>query len=324
MRCLIAIAALGLLACGSSVTPHESARPAQRHARAAREICPSSTSAATCTAMGESESDPEAAAALFTRACRAGDALGCARLAERYEQGRGVEHSMRRALSLYDRACRDELWKACTILGWLLDAGRGVEHDRDRAIALYEQACSGGERVACSNLGVFYRDGSGVGRSLRRAAALFSKSCELGHGSGCAHLAEVLETGGGDPTSALFFRLKGCLAGHRGSCADLDTPARTRGSRKEAADAACRRGNGRACLVLGHLLLDAGHSKRAERRALAIYRKACDMSQAFGCLALARMFEQGRGVAADRQRADSLRGRACAMDALTCRRPGGR
>jgi TPR repeat protein len=48
------------------------------------------------------------------------------------------------------------------------------------------------------------------------------------------------------------------------------------------------------------------------------------MSQAFGCLALARMFEQGRGVAADPRRAASLRGRACAMDALTCRRRGAR
>jgi len=43
-----------------------------------------------------------------------------------------------------------------------------------------------------------------------------------------------------------------------------------------------------------------------------------------GCLALARMFEQGRGVAADPRRAESLRGRACSMDPLTCRRRRGR
>jgi len=323
MRRLIGIAALGLLACGSSVTQKQPAHPAARHA--GREVCPSSTSAATCTAMGESERDPEAAAALFTRACRAGDALGCARLAERYEHGRGVEHSVRKAVSFYDRACRRNLWNACTILGWLLEEGRGIEPDRDRAISLYELACSSGERVACSNLGLFYVDGNGVQRSMRRAAALFSKSCELGHGSGCVHLAEVLESSGGDRTSALFFRLKGCLAGHRGSCDDLQGDgARPRDKRQQAAEAACRRGDGKACLVLGHLLLEGGHGKRSARRAFAVYRKACDMSQAFGCLALARMFEQGRGVAADARRAESLRGRACSMDPLTCRRRRGR
>jgi len=120
MRRLIGIAALGLLACGSSVTQKQPAHPAARHA--GREVCPSSTSAATCTAMGESERDPEAAAALFTRACRAGDALGCARLAERYEHGRGVEHSVRKL---------DGSWL------WNLSVGRVVERDaQGRAVRM--------------------------------------------------------------------------------------------------------------------------------------------------------------------------------------------
>lgn len=254
--------------------------------------------------------------------CR--DALECAQEAERYERGDGVERDMDRALSLYDRACRRELWKACTILGYLFEGGHGAPRNTRRATALYELACAGGERVACSNLGLFYLDGDGVQRSPRRAASLFSKSCELGHGSGCVHLAEVLETGGGDRTSALYFRLKGCLAGQDGACAELRRrPERTGvAAREKRAEAACARGDGKACVVLGHLILEHQRGRRAEKRAFAVYRKACDMSQAFGCLALARMFRDGRGVSADRRRADSLRGRACAMDPLTCP-PGG-
>lgn len=254
--------------------------------------------------------------------CR--DALDCARLAERYERGDGVERDMDRALSLYDRACRREQWHACTILGYLLEGGHGAPRDTRRATALYELACAGGERVACSNLGLFYLDGNGVRRSARRAASLFSKSCELGHGTGCVHLAKVLETGGVDRTSALFFRLKGCLAGHQDTCAELRRRPREHrpgaAAREKRAEAECKRGDGRACVVLGHLILERRSGRRAEKRAVAVYRKACDMSQAFGCLALARMFQDGRGVSADRRRADSLRGRACSMDPLTCRR----
>ena len=252
--------------------------------------------------------------------CR--DPLDCAQEAERYERGDGVERDMDRALVLYERACRRELWKACTILGYLLEGGHGAPRNARRATALYELACAGGERVACSNLGLFYLDGHGVQRSPRRAASLFSKSCELGHGTGCVHLARVLETGVGDRTSALYFRLKGCLAGQDDACAQLRRAPRAErtgvAAREKRAEAACTRGDGKACVVLGHLILEHQRGRRAEKRAFALYRKACDMSQAFGCLALARMFRDGRGVSVDRRRADSLGGRACAMDPLTC------
>ncbi|HEU5059331.1 MAG TPA: tetratricopeptide repeat protein, partial [Kofleriaceae bacterium] len=261
-------------------------------------------------------------------ACPGGEALGCARLAERYERGDGVERDVERAVTLYERACRRELWTACTILGWLLEGGRGVPRDAQRASAVYQLACAGGEGVACSNLGLFYRDGEGVERSARRAATLFTRSCQLGHGTGCLHLAAVLETGETrDATSALFFRLKACLAGHKATCAALRRPPRSQrggaGGREKRAAEACQRGDGKACVALGHLVLERGKGRRAERRAFAIYRKACDMSQAFGCLALARMFQEGRGVPPDRRRADHLRGRACSMDPLTCPRRGG-
>ena len=303
MRRLVGIALMWMVAsgCGSSLPEEQTAKPDRKPAAASGDSCPG------------------------------GEALGCARLAERYERGDGVERDLGRAASLYERACRRELWTACTILGWLLEGGHGIPRDPRKATAVYQLACAGGERVACSNLGIFYRDGEGgVERSPRRAASLFSKACELGHGTGCVRLAEVLDTGTErDHTSALFFRLKGCLAGHQDACSALRrAPSGQRGGaggQEKRAAAACERGNGKACVALGHLILERGKGKRAEKRAVAVYRKACDMSQAFGCLALARMFQQGRGVSADRQRAEHLRGRACSMDPLTCqRRRGGR
>src|SRR5262249_33230731 len=49
--------------------------------------------------------DPAQAAALQTRACDAGFALGCRRLAEQVEQGLGVARDPARAASLLQKAC---------------------------------------------------------------------------------------------------------------------------------------------------------------------------------------------------------------------------
>jgi TPR repeat protein len=76
-------------------------------------------------------------------------------------------------------------------------------------------------------------------------------------------------------------------------------------------------------VVLGHLTRRGRGVPRSPERAAELYRRACDMNRAFGCLALAGMFARGEGVAADARRAEQLASRACDLDPLACPRGDG-
>jgi uncharacterized protein len=280
---------------------------------------------------GSAPDEPERMVDRVARACDRGDARACASLGEQYERGRGVDRDIRTAAELYEMACVHGLAEACTVLGTLFEMSDGLPRDHRRAAALYVMACEEGEPVACKNLGIAYRLGKGVRQSASRAARFFLKACDMGHGSGCAALALLFRRGEGvveSDEASLFLELKGCLSGHASSCRAID-PAPAHGAPPRPRDLAararhrCTAGDEDACVVLGHLIRHGRQGRGAPRgavRAAELYRRACDMNRAFGCLALGEMFARGEGLPVDARRAAHLRARACELDALACGR----
>ena len=128
---------------------------------------------------------------LWQQACDAGEPKGCFGVGSMYEDGKGVEKNVKRAVDLYKRACDQSYAMGCYNLGLMYGNGRGVPKDLKRAADLYGRACDGGHAAACNNLGIQYANGQGVPRDDQKAAELYKRSCDAGDAAGCKNLAHL-------------------------------------------------------------------------------------------------------------------------------------
>ena len=55
---------------------------------------------------------------------------------------------------------------ACSNLGYVYENGKGVEKDLAKAVKFYEKACSDNE--GCTELGLLYANGTGVAKDLKK------------------------------------------------------------------------------------------------------------------------------------------------------------
>ena len=69
-----------------------------------------------------------------------------------YANGNGVAKDDTRAAAFYSRACNANDALGCSNLGSNYWNGRGVPHDDSHAAALYSRACDANNAIACSNL----------------------------------------------------------------------------------------------------------------------------------------------------------------------------
>jgi uncharacterized protein len=150
--------------------------------------------------------DEARAAALFTKACDAGSALGCSNLGILFEQGRGVGKDEARAAALYTKACDAGNEGGCYFLGNMFVEGRGVGKDEARAASLLTKACDRGFAPGCSTLGLLFEHGHGVVKDEARAAALYTKACdgELAPGGCKARFERVVPMFAAKPCGAAF------------------------------------------------------------------------------------------------------------------------
>ncbi len=139
-----------------------------------------------------------------------------------------------------------------------------------------DAACDRGDAAACE-LRATGLTGAILERN-RRAYALHVRACHLGRGSACVAAGTLARDGRGmDPNAerALSLYVLGCNAGDARGCE-------------------LQKVGGLDAIVA------AKHA-----------RAGCDAGAAFACSALARMYEEGRGVAADRGTAHRLHRKAC-------------
>lgn len=178
------------------------------------------------------------------------------------------------------------------LLGLMHDRGHGVERDLERAAAWYEQAATQGFAPAQTNLGVLLQTGAVDEPAPEHAARWYEQASAQGHAAARHNLAMLLLTG-------------------RGVKVDRD---RARTLLKHAA----RDGDANAQYLYGSLLAegvepmenakaaDADLDETAKRRAARWYEKAAEQGHAPARFALALLYDTGRGVRPDYEKAVEL------------------
>lgn len=134
--------------------------------------------------------------ALFEKACRLGNASGCANLGTRLLYGGGGERNPAAATSILERACAQGDARGCSIAGDAFWAGLGIPSDGPRALKNYAKGCDGGNELACTNLGAIYMGSAkGVAVDFAKAAALARRACHGGVAIACGNAGAINELG---------------------------------------------------------------------------------------------------------------------------------
>ena len=114
-------------------------------------------------------------------ACDAGEADGCRRLANRYEEGLGAPRDRARALALYRRGCERGEGFHCLLGGWLQTATRDAD-EISQGLALLRRACELEHLAGCTAAAwLIERDQPGA----REAAELRASACQAGYMHAC-------------------------------------------------------------------------------------------------------------------------------------------
>jgi uncharacterized protein len=143
--------------------------------------------------------------------------------------------------------------------------------------------CANGNGPSCVTLGTIYHEGRGVPVDNSRGDALWKQGCELGAGNGCVGTAVKMFRGDGvpkDPDKAVAILQRECDAGNFNGCAQL-------------------------------ALVDAFQLPQPMAQALPLGLRSCNGGDPQGCLAVGRMYKQGKGAPADPSRAKEYMERAC-------------
>ncbi len=143
--------------------------------------------------------------------------------------------------------------------------------------------CANGNGPSCVTLGTMYGEGRGVRVDETRSAAMWRQACELGASNGCVGTAVRMFRGNGvpkDTEKAVTILQRECDAGSFYGCAQL-------------------------------ALVNAFELPRPTAQALPLGLRACNGGEAQGCLAVGRMYEQGKGAPRDLARAKEFMERGC-------------
>src|SRR5712671_1919966 len=94
-----------------------------------------------------------------------------------YKQGVALEAAgkLPEALNSYQASCDAGEAAGCNKLGELYQDGRGTTQDDSHAFQLFQQACDAGNAVSCNHLGFMYTIGSGVEHDASRAVQIYQK-----------------------------------------------------------------------------------------------------------------------------------------------------
>jgi len=110
-----------------------------------------------------------------------GKAFAQSMLAQKYDDGLGVDQSDQQARELYELAARQGDTTAQFRLGCMYYHGQGVDQSYERAAEYYEPAAKQGQADAQYNLGCLYYNGQGVERSDETAREWWLKAAEQGY-----------------------------------------------------------------------------------------------------------------------------------------------
>jgi TPR repeat protein len=219
-------------------------------------------------------------AAYYRKACDAGRALGCFRLATLTLNGTGVEKNEAAAAELDERACVAGVVAGCDNAALLYQ-----DKNDARALALVQHGCDLGDGGSCGRLAFFLLWGNGVTHDEPRAFEVALKACDLGHAMSCRNAGNMI------------------LAG---SDANKDLPRAA-----SLFDKACQGGDMLGCGNRGAMLFEGIGVARDESGGVALMQRACDGGMTEACGSLGWRYRDGQGVPRDVAHAVALFERAC-------------
>jgi TPR repeat protein len=201
------------------------------------------------------------------------------------------------ALAAYKAACDASCAEGCRLLGVMYAEGRGVAGNYDAAKQGYETACELGNGDGCADLGDFALERA---RNAKEAAHHYALGCELSSGLACAKLAYLYKIGRGaelDPSKALELYERGCSLGGSLGCsgaarmlelspADEEHVKELDQRALELNTSRCDAGDARYCVLLGDAYLDGHGVAKDVKRALELYRRACESGSKHACEAM--------------------------------------
>jgi TonB family protein len=228
----------------------------------------------------------------------------CQRLGVQYWTGTGVAQNVDQGIALLDAACRAGMSSsACWTQGWALLKRHASPEDVERGRALLDKECRRGASGACMLLGRAYAEGTGVARDVGRAVKPLETACAAGQGGACLILGSLFDAGDGiarDAKRAQELFSNACAVGVA-----------------EACEKACAAGAAEGCHLLAVRTKD-------DKRALALFERACTLDYGPGCLAAGHSYYLGRGAATDLAAAVRFYAKACEQDVrAACRALGG-
>ena len=174
--------------------------------------------------MGTSKNTSKALA-LYSNACDARIAEGCAKAATMLVMGVGVTADVQRGFPLLVKACELDDSPSCNNVGaaWSEGNNGATRVDHAQARTYYEKACKLDNGLGCFNLGNVYRLGEGLPVDLKRAFEYFKRACDLAEAKGCTELAIIYYEGTPqDLAMAKQLFDKACRLGSQPACKNLE------------------------------------------------------------------------------------------------------
>lgn len=156
--------------------------------------------------------------------------------------------------------------------------------DPVKRITYFQKSCKINYGKGCVALGIYHQNISSAEHDYLKAHKLFQKACDLGEQSGCIQLAKTYDDGLGvkqDDNKAL-----------------------------KIMQGVCDKGFGNGCTNLGYVYVRKGGDYK---KANQYFKKACDLKDTFGCLALGASYEEGLGLKADIKMAKTMFKKACEL-----------
>lgn len=199
-------------------------------------------------------------------------------LGKLYYFGRGVEKDIDKAIKYYTMAADMDNAKALNNLGSIYDAGKYVPRDRQKAYELYKRGAELGSTFAMWNLGIYYRDGKVVEKNRAKAYELFQKAADGKNARAMYDLGRLYYEDNDHDTALSWYE----------TAAEVSMKNDTHG----VAGMAYRR--------IGDYYDEVKHDYPT---ALEYLQKSYDIGNTFAISKLGIMYEEGRGVVADPEKA---------------------
>lgn len=251
------------------------------------------------------------AEAQLARSCKAGEAqacLGSGHLLVRHDPRTAP---YRKALELFHMACGAGLAAGCEAGAEQRRIGEAKKAEAPPQLDMWQSACQLTSASGCFGLGEEYKDSK---KTWESAFQSWTRACDLGHAPACTDLGQLVarkhkEPWQGEQTPKSYLG-RACDNGDPEGCYWLAAPDVPRnGEPPEAAylllEQSCEGKFGLGCYELADVHLDRKTSFDDEIAARHL-DAACASGEFEACKDLGLMYQVGKGVERDRQKANEL------------------